>query len=56
MDRSTAPSRTPFEEASAKLLVRLQGNRVTELSMSLYSDFDDGQLQYADKRCRNKKS
>ena len=32
--------------------VSLTRNRVTELSVSVYSDFDDGPLQYADKRCR----
>ena len=37
--------------------VRLKGNRVVSLSVSLSSDFDDGgQLQYADRRCRNSKS
>jgi hypothetical protein len=32
--------------------VSFKGNRVVELSVSLSSDFDDGAIQYADKRCR----
>lgn len=32
--------------------VSFKGNRVVELSVSLSSDFDDGVIQYADKRCR----
>ena len=33
--------------------VSLRHNRVTELVISTYSDYDDGPLQYADKRCRS---
>lgn len=35
--------------------VSLRHNRVTELVISTYSDYDDGPVQYADKRCRSTK-
>ena len=33
--------------------VTFKRNRVTKLGVSVYSDFDDGPLQYVDKRCRS---
>ena len=34
-------------------VVRFDRNRVTELNLGTYSDYDDGPLQYVDKRCRD---
>ena len=41
-----------FRGGEKETTVSLERNRVTDLVVSVYSDFDDGPLQYVDKRCR----